>query len=287
MLGQRINNFEIRAVLGEGGMGTVYRADHPFSGRQVAIKVLRRSLIEDATLVARFMNEARAANAIRHPNIIDIIDVGTLPDGLPYLMMELLEGESLADRLERVGRLHLADALAIARDAGDAIAAAHEKGIVHRDLKPGIIFLANDPGTPRGWRTKVLDFGIAKLGANVAPGMQTNTGAIMGTPTYMSPEQCRGSGVVDHRSDIYALAVILYEMLRGQPPFVEAGGGDYRAMSLNSTTGAGVGGGSGDVPFSETLSAMGKTLGVACGVSSEVLDLNIRGGKVVAGALAG
>src|SRR5436190_2425954 len=132
MVGRRINNYEIVSILGQGAMGTVYLARHPFMGRQAAIKLMRRELIEDKSLVARFMNESRAANAIRHPNIIDIIDVGTLPDGeRPYLMMELLEGESLGKRLRREGTLPVLDAVEIGCQTASALAATHAQGIVH------------------------------------------------------------------------------------------------------------------------------------------------------------
>ena len=148
LIGERINNYEIVSLLGEGGMGAVYLAEHPFMGRKAAIKVLRRELAEDSGLVERFMNEARAANAIRHPNIIDIIDVGLLPSGIPYLMMEFLEGESLAKRIERQRADAVAEAVDVAAQTASALAAAHAKGIVHRDLKPDNLFLIPDARAP-------------------------------------------------------------------------------------------------------------------------------------------
>ena len=162
MIGEQVNNYRIISLLGEGGMGAVYLAEHPFMGRKAAIKVLRRELAEDRGLVERFMNEARAANAIRHPNIIDIIDVGQLPSGIPYLMMEFLDGESLAARIAGEGRMTVADAADVARQTASALFAAHGKGIVHRDLKPDNLYLVTDDAQPVG-RVKVLDFGIAKL----------------------------------------------------------------------------------------------------------------------------
>jgi len=208
-------------------MGAVYLAQHPFMGRKAAIKVLRREFAEDPGLVERFMNEARAANAIRHPNIIDIIDVGRLPSGIPYLMMEFLEGESLAGRIAR-GGIELAEAVDITLQTTAALAAAHNKGIVHRDLKPDNLFLVPDDSAPLGVRVKVLDFGIAKLRGDLSGGAsKTQAGSLMGTPPYMSPEQCRGvSEDIDHRTDVYAIGIILYEMLCGAPPFVAAGWGD-------------------------------------------------------------
>jgi serine/threonine-protein kinase len=234
MIGRKINNYEIVSLLGEGGMGAVYVATHPILNRQVAIKVLKREFAEDAALVARFMNEARAASAIHQPNIIEIFDVGTLPEGIPYLMMQLLEGESLAARLHRDKRLAPEDALPIAIQAATALAAAHAKQIVHRDLKPDNLFLVPDENAPRGQRVVVLDFGIAKLRGELSSGsVQTHTGSVMGTPPYMSPEQCRGLvEEIDHRTDIYALGIIVHEMLSGAPPFVSAGFGDLLIMHI-------------------------------------------------------
>jgi serine/threonine-protein kinase len=227
VIGETINNYRISELLGEGGMGAVYLAEHPFMGRKAAIKVLRREFAEDRSLVERFMNEARAANAIRHPNIIDIIDVGRMPNGIPYLMMEFLEGESLARRVAR-GPLPLPEALDIILQTTAALAAAHGKGIVHRDLKPDNLYLVPDEAAAGGIRVKVLDFGIAKLRDDLSGGMaKTQAGSLMGTPPYMSPEQCRGvSDAIDHRTDVYAMGIILYEMLCGTPPFVAEGWGE-------------------------------------------------------------
>jgi len=207
-------------------MGAVYLAQHPMIDRRVAVKVLKRELAEDQALVQRFFNEARAANAIRHPNIVEVVDVGMLPEGLPYLIMELLDGETLASRLSRLGRLPAGQAVAIACQAAAAIEAAHSKGIVHRDLKPDNLFLARDEHA--GVRLKVLDFGIAKLRRELTgASLRTGTGALLGTPPYMSPEQCKGgSGEIDHRTDVYALGIILYEMLTGVLPFVADGFGE-------------------------------------------------------------
>jgi eukaryotic-like serine/threonine-protein kinase len=227
VIGETINNYQVSELLGEGGMGAVYLAEHPFMGRKAAIKVLRREFAEDRGLVERFMNEARAANAIRHPNIIDIIDVGRMPSGIPYLMMEFLEGESLAHRIRR-GTLAIPEALDVILQTTSALAAAHSKGIVHRDLKPDNLYLMPDEAAPGGIRVKVLDFGIAKLRDDLSGGMaKTQAGALMGTPPYMSPEQCRGiTDAIDHRTDVYAMGIILYEMLCGTPPFVSEGWGD-------------------------------------------------------------
>jgi serine/threonine-protein kinase len=227
VIGETINNYQVSELLGEGGMGAVYLAEHPFMGRKAAIKVLRREFAEDRGLVERFMNEARAANAIRHPNIIDIIDVGRMPSGIPYLMMEFLEGESLAHRLRR-GAVPVPEVIDIILQTTSALAAAHSKGIVHRDLKPDNLYLVPDEAAPGGIRVKVLDFGIAKLRDDLSGGMaKTQAGALMGTPPYMSPEQCRGiTDQIDHRTDVYAIGIILYEMLCGAPPFVSEGWGE-------------------------------------------------------------
>jgi eukaryotic-like serine/threonine-protein kinase len=215
-------------------MGAVYLAEHPGIGRRVAVKVLHKNYTRDEHLLARFLNEARAANAIRHPNIIEILDSGMLGDGTPFLVMELLEGESLGTRLRQNGALPIATAVDFAYQTTSALGAAHAKGIVHRDLKPDNLFVVPDPHDTHRERVKVLDFGIAKLQqGSVADSVKTRTGTLMGTPIYMSPEQCRGTRAVDHRSDIYSLGVIFYEMLTGQPPFVSEGFGDLVNMHLN------------------------------------------------------
>jgi serine/threonine protein kinase len=236
MIGQRLNNFEIVRLIGEGGMGAVYEAEHPMIRRKVAVKVLRRELAVDGVLVRRFINEARATNEIRHPGIIEIIDVGMFPDGVPYLIMEMLEGESLARRLERLGWLPLNLALDFALQGASALFAAHAHGIVHRDLKPDNIFLVDDQRFAGRELVKILDFGIAKLRGDLSSNpVDTKLGSVIGTPAYMSPEQCRGiPDAIDHRTDIYSLGIILYEMLCGQPPFVAPGPGDLMMMHMTT-----------------------------------------------------
>ncbi|MBC8132653.1 MAG: serine/threonine protein kinase, partial [Deltaproteobacteria bacterium] len=234
MIGQRFGNYRALSLLGEGGMGAVYLAEHPDIGRRVAVKVLRPELIKDPQLLLRFLNEARAANAIRHPNILEILDSGTTPEGTPYLVMELLEGEVLSGRIRRLTKVPLADTLEFSYQAASALAAAHEKGIIHRDLKPDNLFIIRDPADATRERIKVLDFGIAKLQTfPTGGGMQTRTGTLMGTPVYMSPEQCLGTKTVDQRSDIYAMGVIMFEMLSGRPPFLSEGFGELVNMHLN------------------------------------------------------
>ena len=233
MIGQQFGNYRAVSLLGEGGMGAVYLAEHPAIGRRVAVKVLHKNYIRDENLLTRFLNEARAANAIRHPNIIEILDSGTIADGTPFLVMELLEGESLGTRIRRVGALPIQTAVEFCYQTASALGAAHKKGIVHRDLKPDNLFVVPDPHDPERERIKVLDFGIAKLQQSANDSVKTRTGTLMGTPIYMSPEQCRGTKTVDHRSDIYSLGIIFFEMLCGQPPFVSEGFGELVNMHLN------------------------------------------------------
>jgi serine/threonine-protein kinase len=242
MIGQQFGNYRVLSLLGEGGMGAVYLAEHPGIGRRVAVKVLHKQFSGDEQLLGRLLNEARAANAIRHPNIIEILDSGMREDGTPYLVMELLEGESLGGRLRRVGPMPIRDVLAFTLQTTSALGAAHKKGIVHRDLKPDNLFIVGMGGDESSRveldgpneRMKVLDFGIAKL-QMPQPGdsVKTRTGTLMGTPIYMSPEQCRGTKTVDHRSDVYSLGIIVWEMLVGQPPFMSEGFGELVNMHLN------------------------------------------------------
>jgi eukaryotic-like serine/threonine-protein kinase len=229
----------VKSLLGEGGMGTVYLAEHAVMGWPAAIKVLRRSLADDKVLVKRFINEARVIRTVRHPNIVEILDIGTLPDpdDRPYLLMELLEGETLGQRLDRCGRLAVPAAIDIICQTALGLAVAHGKGITHRDLKPDNLFLVRDPDAPGRDKVKVLDFGIAKLRDREGrtASAHTRNGVLLGTPAYMSPEQCRGlSEAVDHRADIYALSVILYQMLAGKVPFTAAGSGDVLIMHVNA-----------------------------------------------------
>jgi serine/threonine-protein kinase len=180
--------------------------------------VLRRSFSKEEEVVTRFFNEARAAAALSDPGIVQVYDFGHHTDGSAYLVMELLDGETLAARLERVGRLSINDALRLTRQVASSLGAAHARGIVHRDVKPENIFMTRDPEVPGGERAKILDFGIAKLFDDKVA-IKTHTAALLGTPMFMSPEQCLGAGSVDQRTDIYSLGCVLYTAITGAPPF--------------------------------------------------------------------
>jgi len=211
------DKYRIEEKVGEGGMGTVYRATHAYIGSTVAVKVLHAHLSSDSTALERFRREARAAGQIRHPNAVAVTDFGvTREGGLAYLVMEFLEGVELRSKMK--GRpLEYDEILDIIRQTCAAVRAAHSKGIIHRDLKPENIWLLTDEDGAQ--RVKVLDFGIAKLKAVSGEGTLTEQGMIVGTPYYMSPEQCTGGAELDPRSDVYSLGVILFEMLIGDVPF--------------------------------------------------------------------
>ncbi len=202
-------------------MGAVYEAVHQTIHRRVAIKVLHPEAERNSESVNRFLNEARATNIIQHPGLVQTTDFGHLPDGSGYLVMEFLVGETLDARLQATaGKLPPEDAVHVAAQIASAIAACHKKGLVHRDLKPGNIMLVPDPTVPTGERVKVLDFGLAKLReVREAAFVKTDSQQIIGTPLYMSPEQCEGAGRVDAKTDVYALGCMLYELLSGRPPF--------------------------------------------------------------------
>lgn len=232
MLGQRIGNYRVVRQLGEGGMGVVYEAVRDDIGSRAAIKLLRPEYALNAETASRFFNEARATNLIDHPSIVKIFDYGQLPNGVPYLAMELLAGESLHQRLQREHRLSEPDTVRLGRQVATALAAAHAKEVVHRDLKPENIFIVPDVEASGGERAKILDFGIAKLARGETGSVRTHTNAVMGTPIYMSPEQCKGSKHVGDRADVYALGVMLFEMMAGRPPFIAEEAGEYIGMHL-------------------------------------------------------
>ncbi len=223
MLAERVGlvvggRYKIVRTLGAGGMGGVYEAEHELIGKKVALKCLHREYTRDRDLVERFKREARAATAIGNEHIVDVTDMGDLPDGAPFLVMEYLQGTTLNGLIDDDGPMRIPRAVHIARQVCDALGAAHEKGIVHRDLKPENVFLTRRGHDPDF--VKVLDFGISKMHSSDRKDRGlTRTGMAIGTPSYMSPEQAQGLRDVDARTDIWAMGVIIYEMLAGRRPF--------------------------------------------------------------------
>ncbi len=216
--------YRLEARLGAGGMGAIWRAEHLVLKAPVAVKLIDRDAVPDDDTMARFLREAQAAAALRSPHVVQIIDYGV--DGkIPFMVMELLEGENLAQRLKRMRRLSRQETARILTQVGRAVQRAHEAGIVHRDLKPENVFLVRNEDDEIA---KVLDFGVAKLErANLGQeGTRTRTGSILGTPYYMSPEQAQGNKTVDYRSDLWALGVIAFESIVGKRPFFSDGLGD-------------------------------------------------------------
>jgi len=216
--GTDVGGYIIDGELGRGGMGVVYSARHPVIGKRAAIKVLKPSLSNNPATIERFIQEARSVNAIGHPNIVDIFDFDVLPDGRRFLVMDLLDGESLRKRVKR-GALPVQEVVMVLDEVASALDAAHGKGFIHRDLKPDNVFLVANPGR---FDVKLLDFGLAKLTPNNTMALErayrTATGAQLGTPDYMSPEQLRGEKNIDHRTDIYALGVVAFEIITGKRP---------------------------------------------------------------------
>ena len=235
LIGLTIGNYRVSQKLGEGGMGAVYLAEHPHIGKKVALKILHAEFASNNDVVSRFFNEAKAVNDIGHPNIVDIVDYGVLTtgpsgEGLVYFIMEFLPGITLTELIRRESPLPPERALSICLQVADALSASHKSNIVHRDLKPDNIILIQR-GREKDF-VKLLDFGIAKLTGDQPGSRRTRTGLVMGTPAYMSPEQCEGRGNVDHRADIYALGIVLYEMITGRVPFYGEGYGEVLVQHL-------------------------------------------------------
>jgi hypothetical protein len=235
MIGEKIGNYVITEKLGEGGMGEVYLAAHPQIGKKVALKVLHPELASNEEITTRFFHEAKAVNDISHPNIVDILDFGSMPTergNIVYLVMELLKGQTLTKAVAE-GPLDPLRAVRIMRQVADALVASHERRIIHRDLKPDNIMLVARGRDPEF--VKLLDFGIAKMTGAGAPSSKTRTGMVIGTPIYMSPEQCEGRADIDHRTDVYALGTVLYELICGAPPFTGTGYAEILVKQLTET----------------------------------------------------
>jgi len=219
-----VGRYRLDERLGAGGMGSIWRAHHLVLQAPVAVKLIDREAVPDEETLGRFMREAQSAATLRSPHVVQILDYG-VDDKLPFIVMELLDGENLAQRLRRQGRLGSAETARIVTHIGRAMARAHEANIVHRDLKPENVFLIRNEDEEIA---KVLDFGVAKVsvGEIGEQGSRTRTGSILGTPYYMSPEQAQGNKTVDHRSDLWSLGVIAFECLTGKRPFYSDGLGD-------------------------------------------------------------
>ncbi len=206
--------YRLEEMIGEGGMGLVFRATHVLIGKSFAIKVLRREYLDVPDVARRFVLEAQVASNLKHPNVVEISDFGETPDGAAYYVMELLHGSTLAVEIDTSGAMPVAKACAIALQIAQGLEAAHACGVVHRDLKPDNVFLCSPRKGSDELRVKLLDFGIARAG----PRRLTVTGALLGTPEYLSPEMALGREV-DPRADLYALGIILFEMLTGRVPY--------------------------------------------------------------------
>jgi tRNA A-37 threonylcarbamoyl transferase component Bud32 len=229
LIGELIGDtYCITGVVGEGGMASVYEAEHARLPKRFAVKVLLAELARNAEAIGRFEREAQAAARIIHPHVLDVVDVLHTSDGRPCLVTELMEGEELGSLFDRVHKLAPVPAIEICRQAARGLAAAHANGVVHRDLKPANLFLCRREDG--GFHVKILDFGVAKMtdGANL-----TRVGTVVGTPAYMAPEQARGLPDVDARADVYAIGAVLYQLVSGHPPFEE---GDPAKVLLKVAT---------------------------------------------------
>jgi len=212
------NKYRIVRLIGEGGMGSVHEGENTLIARRVAIKVLHQAATTNEQVLLRFEREAQAAGRIGSDHILEVLDMGRLPDGERYMVMEYLDGEPLSARIERLGRMTPGQIAPLMRQALKGLQAAHDAGIIHRDLKPDNIFILREKAGQTDF-VKIIDFGISKFSALGSDMNMTRTGAVMGTPYYMSPEQAKGSSQVDPRSDVYAVGVIMYEAVTGRVPF--------------------------------------------------------------------
>jgi len=227
--GDLVGDYQVERLVARGGHGAVYLASHRVLGRRAAVKVLRRELAGSGEMLARFVREARVVNRIRHPDIVDIYDIGTTPDGRPYCVMELLDGRGLDALVRARAPLAPAEAVALLAPVCGALQAAHEAGVVHRDVKASNIMVISEGATPR---VKLLDFGIAKATEPGEAGI-TTVGQRLGTMVAMAPEQIAGQPV-DARADVYALGVLLFQMLTGQPPFAAPDMDEVERMHLEA-----------------------------------------------------
>src|SRR5215510_12322326 len=225
------DRFEMLDRIGEGGMGVVYRARQIAVDRIVAIKVLNAQVAQDPQWVGRFINEAKACSKLQHPNTVRLFDFRQTREGLLFMAMEFLDGQSIRTAIDRYGRFHPVRVLRIISQCCQSLAEAHNLGIIHRDIKPDNLFLVTVGGQPDF--LKVLDFSVAKLKQQSGSAMQTQAGVVFGTPNYMSPEQGRGLPL-DARSDIYALGIVAYEMLVGRPPFSSQNPMEVLAMHVRT-----------------------------------------------------
>jgi eukaryotic-like serine/threonine-protein kinase len=233
VIGQVVGKYRIAEKIGEGGVGAVYRAEHIMLGSPAAIKILLPRWTTNRQVVDRFFTEARAAGAIHHVGIVQVFDAGRLPSGQAFIAMELLLGIGLGDLIAEQGALPPRLAVAIGGQILAALDAVHVAGVIHRDLKPDNVQLVRDASAPEGMRAKLLDFGIAKLLSGEGKRAPTRSGALLGTPHYMSPEQCAGRPV-DLRSDLYSVGCILFEMLTGRMLFDGPVSADLVAMHLHA-----------------------------------------------------
>jgi serine/threonine protein kinase len=213
---ENLGRYRVLEPIGAGGMSTVYAGEHTTLRRPVAIKVLHQQLVADSVMARRMIGEAFTIAGLHHPGIVGVLDVGVSEDGRAYVVMERLIGEPLSARVRR-GKLAESKVLVFARQIASALAATHAAGVIHRDLKPENLYVVPDPDVPGGERVKVLDFGIALRDHDGRE--RTLTGVVLGTPQYMAPEQLDGTGSMDPRVDVFALGVVMYQMVTGQLPF--------------------------------------------------------------------
>lgn len=234
MLGRTLSQYRIVRKIAQGGMGAVYEAKHVESGIRAAVKVLLPELSSRADAVSRFFTEARATSMLEHESLVQILEHGKSPDGEAFIIMEYVEGESLRQAQEK--KFFGGSALALLKQMAAGLAVAHGKRIIHRDLKPENIMLIPEPSSVAKVRAKILDFGIAKMlpdgAAKDSANAATRTGTLIGTPMYMSPEQCRASAPPDEKTDVYSLGIILYEMIYGEPPFTSESAGELFALQM-------------------------------------------------------